>query len=54
MLALVVGFGLLVITGTPLHRVPDRIAELRGFVRRRQADAGAGAQDEAERTAAGS
>ncbi|MBO0838955.1 MAG: DNA translocase FtsK 4TM domain-containing protein, partial [Actinobacteria bacterium] len=28
-LALVAGFGLLVITGTPLHRVPERIAELR-------------------------
>jgi len=24
------GFGLLVITGTPLHRVPNRLAELRG------------------------
>jgi DNA segregation ATPase FtsK/SpoIIIE, S-DNA-T family len=31
LLALVCGFGLLVITGTPLHRVPDRFAELRGF-----------------------
>jgi DNA segregation ATPase FtsK/SpoIIIE, S-DNA-T family len=31
LLALVCGFGLLVITGTPLHRVPDRIAELRGL-----------------------
>jgi DNA segregation ATPase FtsK/SpoIIIE-like protein len=30
LLALVCGFGLLVITGTPLHRVPDRVAELRG------------------------
>ena len=30
-LGLVSGFGLLVITGTPLHRVPDRIAELTGF-----------------------
>ncbi len=35
-LALVAGFGLLVITGTPVHRVPDRIAELRGFLLRRQ------------------
>ncbi len=34
LLALVSGFGLLVITATPLHRVPDRIAELRGFARR--------------------
>ena len=31
LLALVSGFGLLVITGTPLHRVPARLAELRGF-----------------------
>jgi S-DNA-T family DNA segregation ATPase FtsK/SpoIIIE len=31
LLALVCGFGLLVITGTPLHRVPDRLAELRGL-----------------------
>jgi S-DNA-T family DNA segregation ATPase FtsK/SpoIIIE len=28
-LALISGFGVLVITGTPLHRVPDRLAELR-------------------------
>ena len=33
-LVLVAGFGLLVITGTPLHRVPDRLAELHGIVRR--------------------
>ncbi len=38
-LALVAGFGLLVVTGTPLHRVPDRVAELHGFARRRDADA---------------
>ncbi|HTZ93599.1 MAG TPA: DNA translocase FtsK [Streptosporangiaceae bacterium] len=46
-LVLVAGFGLLVITGTPLHRVPDRIAELHGFLRRRPGDAGAeaGADD---------
>jgi DNA segregation ATPase FtsK/SpoIIIE, S-DNA-T family len=31
LLALVSGFGVLVITGTPLHRVPSRLAELRGF-----------------------
>ena len=30
LLALLCAFGLLVITGTPLHRVPDRLAELRG------------------------
>ncbi len=33
LLALLAGFGLLVITGTPLHRVPGRLAELYGFVR---------------------
>jgi S-DNA-T family DNA segregation ATPase FtsK/SpoIIIE len=38
LLALVCGFGLLVITGTPLHRVPDRLAELRGLTGRGQAD----------------
>jgi len=47
-LVLIAGFGLLVITGTPLHRVPDRIAELNGFLLRRHADAdaefGAGGQ----------
>jgi DNA segregation ATPase FtsK/SpoIIIE, S-DNA-T family len=32
-LALVTGFGVLVITGTPLHRVPERLAELLGFGR---------------------
>jgi S-DNA-T family DNA segregation ATPase FtsK/SpoIIIE len=42
LLMLVTGFGLLVITGTPLHRVPGRLAELHGFVRRGAAD------DEAE------
>jgi S-DNA-T family DNA segregation ATPase FtsK/SpoIIIE len=31
LLALVCGFGLLVITGTPLHRVPERLAALRGI-----------------------
>jgi S-DNA-T family DNA segregation ATPase FtsK/SpoIIIE len=31
-LAAVAGFGLLVITGTPLHQVPGRLAELHGFV----------------------
>ncbi|HEX6525289.1 MAG TPA: DNA translocase FtsK, partial [Streptosporangiaceae bacterium] len=29
MLALLAGFGVLVITGTPLHRIPERLAELR-------------------------
>jgi DNA segregation ATPase FtsK/SpoIIIE, S-DNA-T family len=41
-LALVAGFGLLVITGTPLHRVPDRVAELHGYLSRRPAPAGDG------------
>jgi DNA segregation ATPase FtsK/SpoIIIE, S-DNA-T family len=36
LLALLCGFGLLVITGTPLHRVPDRLAELRGVAGRGQ------------------
>ncbi len=36
LLGLLIGFGLLVITGTPLHRVPDRLAELRGLARRRE------------------
>jgi len=47
-LALISGFGLLVVTGTPLHRVPDRIAELRGFLTRRPASA---EQAEADGTA---
>ena len=34
LLALVSGFGVLVITGTPLHRVPDRLTELRAFTQR--------------------
>ena len=34
LLALISGFGLLVITGTPVHRVPDRLAELRSFGQR--------------------
>jgi S-DNA-T family DNA segregation ATPase FtsK/SpoIIIE len=38
-LALISGFGLLVITGTPLHRVPDRVGELLGFVRGADAEA---------------
>ena len=37
-LLLLSGFGVLVITGTPLHRVPDRIAELLGFATGAQAD----------------
>jgi DNA segregation ATPase FtsK/SpoIIIE, S-DNA-T family len=33
-LVLIAGFGLLVITGTPLHRVPERIAEVRNWLLR--------------------
>jgi len=42
LLALVCGFGLLVITGTPLHRVPDRLAELRGLTGRGQGERATG------------
>jgi DNA segregation ATPase FtsK/SpoIIIE, S-DNA-T family len=35
-LVLIAAFGLLVITGTPLHRVPDRMVELQGWVQRGQ------------------
>jgi S-DNA-T family DNA segregation ATPase FtsK/SpoIIIE len=42
LLALVCGFGLLVITGTPLHKVPERLAGLRGAA---AGDAGAEAGD---------
>jgi S-DNA-T family DNA segregation ATPase FtsK/SpoIIIE len=48
-LALVSGFGLLVITGTPLHRLPGRLAELRGFGRR---SAQTGPQQDVEADAA--
>ncbi|MGB6456887.1 MAG: DNA translocase FtsK 4TM domain-containing protein, partial [Streptosporangiaceae bacterium] len=42
-LVLIAGFGLLVITGTPLHRVPERIAEVRRLLLRRgAADAAVG------------
>ncbi|HEU5417664.1 MAG TPA: DNA translocase FtsK 4TM domain-containing protein [Streptosporangiaceae bacterium] len=46
-LAAVTGFGLLVITGTPLHQVPGRLAELHGYVRNRDFDDAAGADPEA-------
>ncbi len=39
-LALVIAFGLLVITGTPLHQVPARLAELAGFLRGHHPDDG--------------
>jgi S-DNA-T family DNA segregation ATPase FtsK/SpoIIIE len=45
LLALLTGFGLLVITGTPLHRVPGRLAEVHGFVRRGQPADPAGTGD---------
>jgi len=47
LLALVSGFGLLVITGTPLHRVPDRLNELRAFTQRPEpgADEADGTED---------
>jgi DNA segregation ATPase FtsK/SpoIIIE, S-DNA-T family len=48
LLTLVTGFGLLVVTGTPLHRVPSRLAELHGFVRGTPAGG-----DEAEDASAG-
>jgi DNA segregation ATPase FtsK/SpoIIIE, S-DNA-T family len=53
LLALVSGFGLLVITGTPLHRVPDRISELRGFTQRGAAGAGPDGQPGAADMATG-
>jgi DNA segregation ATPase FtsK/SpoIIIE, S-DNA-T family len=52
-LALISGFGLLVVTGTPLHRVPDRIAELHGFILRRHAPADGDADAEPGQDAAG-
>ena len=44
-LALIAGFGVLVVTGTPLHRVPGRISELLGFVR------GSGSRTDADQAA---
>jgi len=40
LLALIAGFGLLVVTGTPLHRVPRRVADLHGFMWGRPAQEG--------------
>jgi len=40
LLALLCGFGLLVITATPVHRIPERLADLHGFVRGDQRDSG--------------
>jgi DNA segregation ATPase FtsK/SpoIIIE, S-DNA-T family len=51
-LTAVAGFGLLVITGTPLHQVPSRLAELHGFVWGRdpedELDTGAGLGEDDE------
>src|SRR5215471_2178869 len=52
LLVLLCGFGLLVITGTPLHRVPDRLAELRGGAGRGQADGQDGGAGTGQRPAA--
>jgi DNA segregation ATPase FtsK/SpoIIIE, S-DNA-T family len=52
-LALVSGFGLLVITGTPLHRVPERLGELLGLGRTDPADAAATAAGDATTSGAG-
>ncbi len=48
LLALVTGFGLLVISGTPLHRVPGRLAELLGLARPGQPDGDGPAGDAAD------
>jgi DNA segregation ATPase FtsK/SpoIIIE, S-DNA-T family len=52
LLALVTGFGLLVISGTPLHRVPGRLAELLGLVRQGDRADGAGQAGDAADPAA--
>jgi S-DNA-T family DNA segregation ATPase FtsK/SpoIIIE len=52
LLGLLCGFGLLVITGTPLHRVPDRLAELRGLAGRGQAEGQDGQAGTGQRPAA--
>jgi DNA segregation ATPase FtsK/SpoIIIE-like protein len=52
LLGLLCVFGLLVITGTPLHRVPDRLAELRGVAGRGQADGQDGQAGTGQRPAA--
>ena len=48
LLSLVAGFGLLVVTGTPLHRVPGRLADLHGFVRGRSTEGDAAEDTTAE------
>ena len=48
LLALLCGFGLLVITATPVHRIPERLADLHGFVRGDQRDAGRAGEAEHE------
>jgi len=53
LLALLCGFGLLVITATPLHRIPERLADLRGLVRHADAAAPGPGADEAARRGPG-
>jgi DNA segregation ATPase FtsK/SpoIIIE, S-DNA-T family len=52
-LVLIAGFGLLVITGTPLHLVPDRLAELHGYMFGRGFDPDSEAAEESARSEAG-
>jgi len=47
LLALLTGFGVLVVTGTPLHRVPARLAEFGGLIRGGQPADPAGTGDQA-------
>src|SRR5690348_4733837 len=48
LLALLAAFGLLVISGTPLHRVPERFTEIRGMFGHGRAHAGYGGEDDLE------
>ena len=48
LLALLAAFGLLVISGTPLHRVPERFAEIREMFGHGRAHAGYGDEDDLE------
>jgi S-DNA-T family DNA segregation ATPase FtsK/SpoIIIE len=48
LLALLAAFGLLVISGTPLHRVPERFAELRELFGHGRTHAGYGDEDDLE------
>jgi DNA segregation ATPase FtsK/SpoIIIE, S-DNA-T family len=53
LLALLCGFGLLVITATPVHRIPERLAELHGFIRRDAAREAGPARTDGEGAAPG-